>query len=133
MIGILVVSHSVDAARGIALIASQMSGGGAFVRGVGGTEEGGLGTSVPQILEALTELLGSCDGVVVVPDLGSAVLSARTALELLDPSEAARVAVADAPALEGAMMGAVESSLGSDLAKVVATAEGARNLEKTRH
>jgi len=133
VIGILVVSHSAEAARGIALIASQMSGGGAFVRGVGGSEDGGLGTSVPQILEVLQELLRACEGVAVVPDLGSAVLSARSALEFLDPSEAARVAVADAPALEGAMMGAVESSLGSDLAKVVATAEGARNLEKTRH
>ena len=57
------------------------------MRGVGGSEDGGLGTSVPQILEVLQELLRACEGVAVVPDLGSAVLSARSALEFLDPSD----------------------------------------------
>jgi dihydroxyacetone kinase DhaKLM complex PTS-EIIA-like component DhaM len=76
VIGILVVSHSAKAAEGIAEIASQMSGGIVPVRAVGGTEEGGLGTSVPGIVEALGGLLDTAEGVVLVPDLGSAVLSA---------------------------------------------------------
>jgi len=67
--------------------------------------------------------------VVVVPDLGSAVLSARAALEMLG-DDASRVVIADGPALEGAMMGAVQASVGSSLVEVERTVREARNLEK---
>ncbi|MCX7827841.1 MAG: hypothetical protein N2315_01355 [Thermanaerothrix sp.] len=131
MIGILVVSHSAKAAEGIAEIASAMCQGAAPVAGVGGAEDGGLGTSVPAIYEALVGLLVRCDGVVVVPDLGSAVLSARAALGMLG-DDASRVAIADGPVLEGAMMGAVQASVGSSLAEVERTVREARDLEKER-
>ncbi|ACZ19775.1 dihydroxyacetone kinase phosphoryl donor subunit DhaM [Thermanaerovibrio acidaminovorans] len=130
MIGILVVSHSPKAAQGISEIASAMSQGSVPVVGVGGSEDGGLGTSVPAIYEALTELLDRCDGVVVVPDLGSAVLSARAALEMLPQPD--RVVIADGPVLEGAMMGAVQASVGSGLDEVARTVFEARNLEKSK-
>ena len=70
------------------------------------------------------------EGVVILADLGSAVLSAETALEFLDEKLRKRVQIADAPILEGAISAAVEASLGSSLASVVATAEGARELHK---
>ncbi|EHM09397.1 dihydroxyacetone kinase, phosphotransfer subunit [Thermanaerovibrio velox DSM 12556] len=131
MIGILVVSHSSKAAEGIAEIASAMSQGAVPVLGVGGNDDGGLGTCVPAIYEALLDLLGRCDGVVVVPDLGSAVLSARAAIGMLG-DEASRVVIADGPVLEGAMMGAVQASVGSSLAEVERTVREARDLEKER-
>ena len=96
---------------------------------LGGAEGGGLGTSVPSILDALQTLLDRCDEVVLIPDLGSAVLSAGVALDLLG-DEASRVTVVDAPVLEWAMMGAVEASLGSDAAKVASVARDARHLQK---
>jgi dihydroxyacetone kinase phosphotransfer subunit len=130
MIGILVVSHSSDAARGISDIARQMSGGLVPVAAVGGAEEGGLGTNVSAIVGALQDLLSRVDGVVAIPDLGSAVLACKSALEFLAPEAAPRVIVVDAPALEGAMMAAVEASIGSDAEKVAATAASARSLEK---
>lgn len=129
MIGILVVSHSAKAAEGIAEIASQMSGGIVPVRAVGGTEEGGLGTSVPGIVEALGGLLEKAEGVVLVPDLGSAVLSARSALEFLG-DDAKKVLIVDAPVLEGAMMASVEASIGSSLERVAQVAGEARLLSK---
>ncbi|WP_300526618.1 dihydroxyacetone kinase phosphoryl donor subunit DhaM [Aminiphilus sp.] len=129
MIGICVVSHSAKAAEGIAEIASQMSGGIVPVRAVGGTEEGGLGTSVPGIVEALGGLLEKAEGVVLVPDLGSAVLSARSALEFLG-DDAKKVLIVDAPVLEGAMMASVEASIGSSLERVAQVAGEARLLSK---
>ncbi len=129
MIGILVVSHSAKAAEGIAEIASQMSGGIVPVCAVGGTEEGGLGTSVPGIVEALGGLLEKAEGVVLVPDLGSAVLSARSALEFLG-DDAKKVLIVDAPVLEGAMMASVEASIGSSLERVAQVAGEARLLSK---
>ena len=129
MVGLLVVSHSPEAAAGIATIASQMCGGIVPIRGVGGSEEGGLGTSVPLIRDALKELLETAGEVLVLPDLGSAVLSARSALEFLG-SSAEKVLFADAPILEGAMMAAVEASLGSSLRRVCQVAEEAHLLKK---
>jgi dihydroxyacetone kinase phosphotransfer subunit len=129
VIGILVVSHSAKAAEGIAEIASQMSGGIVPVCAVGGTEEGGLGTSVPGIVEALGGLLEKAEGVVLVPDLGSAVLSARSALEFLG-DDAKKVLIVDAPVLEGAMMASVEASIGSSLERVAQVAGEARLLSK---
>lgn len=129
MVGILIVSHSEKAALGIAEIASQMCGGAVPVAAVGGAEGGGLGTSVPAILEALQILLEQCDDVLLLPDLGSAVLSAGAALEFLGDA-AARVTMVDAPVLEGAMVGAVEASIGSPVSRVAAVAREARNLKK---
>jgi dihydroxyacetone kinase phosphotransfer subunit len=129
VIGILVVSHSAKAAEGIAEIASQMSGGIVPVCAVGGTEAGGLGTSVSSIVEALGGLLNKTEGVVLVPDLGSAVLSARSALEFLG-DDAKKILIVDAPVLEGAMMASVEASIGSSLERVAQVAGEARLLSK---
>ncbi len=129
MLGILVVSHSASVARGIAEIASGMGGAAVIVRGVGGTEDGELGLSVPYVLEALEALLACCDEVLMVPDLGSSVLGARAARELLG-DRGARVLLVDAPVLEGTLMGAVEASLGSSSAQVARVAREARHLRK---
>lgn len=134
MIGILIVSHSGEAANGIAKIAREMSGQGCVpVAGVGGNESGGLGISIPKVYQALLEMLADSDGVLVVPDIGSSVLSSRGAIGMLSPDDAARVAVANAPILEGAMLAAIESAAGSELAAVEAAAEEAKNLDKSEH
>ena len=134
MVGILVVSHSADAAKGICDIASGMAGEGCgvLIAGVGGND-GGLGVSVSEISEALAEMLPKSDGVLIVPDLGSAMLASRSAIELLPRQDALRVVIADAPVLEGAMMAAVEASEGSSLAAVANSAHEARNLRKSDH
>jgi dihydroxyacetone kinase phosphotransfer subunit len=135
VIGVLVVSHSEDAAKGIRDIAAEMFGDapGVPIAGVGGDGEGGLGVSVPRIFDVLRDMLSKTDGVVIVPDLGSSVLSSRAAIALLDPEDAARSIIADAPVLEGAMMAAVEASIGSDLAAVAKCASEARGLRKNDH
>ena len=130
MIGILVVCHSAKAAEGIAEIASQMAGEKVKVVGVGGNEEGEIGTSIADIYAALSELLNECEGVVVIPDLGSAVLSTKAALGFLADEQKSKVVIADAPVLEGTMMAAVEASTGSPKEKVMQVAESAHLLKK---
>ena len=129
MNAVLVISHSAEAARGIAAIASQMAGDRVGIAACGGTDVGELGTAVPASFAALEILLASSEGVVVVPDLGSAVLAARTARELLG-DRADRVFIADGPVLEGAFMAAVEASVGAGLERLVAVVDEARGLKK---
>jgi len=134
MIGLLIVSHSEDAAKGIAQIAAAMAGEGYVeILGVGGNGEGGLGVSVAKIYDALLQLLPKTEGILIFPDLGSSVLSSRGALEMLSPEETAKVVIVDVPILEGAMLAAVEASCGAPLEQVAEAAEEARNLKKTDH
>ena len=130
MTGILVVSHSPLAAKGIAETASQMAGSPDLVAGVGGDESGGLGNSIPMVLEALTGMLAKWDEVVVIPDMGSSVLSAKAALEMIDGPARERVVIADAPVLEGAVVAAVEASAGSSASDVAGTANEAYQMKK---
>ena len=131
------VSHSGDAARGIVDIASGMIGesGGVLLVGVGGSEEGGLGVSVAKVADALNEMLPKCDGgILIIPDLGSAILASRGALGLLESEQSSpKIVIADAPVLEGTMMAAVEASSGSDLEAVAESAKEAKNLNKSEH
>src|SRR5256885_12599163 len=122
MVGIVLISHSTGLAEGAAELVGQIAGG-ARVVAAGGTEDGQLGTSTGRIRDAI----GKADqgsGVLLIPDLGSAVLSARSVLaELASPS----IVLADAPFVEGAVSAGVAASTGADLAAVVRAAEEARD------
>ena len=106
MVGIVVVSHSERAAEGIREIAREM-GGDARIEAVGGTEDGRIGTTPGPIQEAVEAADGSGEGVVVLVDLGSAVMNAELALEEAAVEEGV---VADAPVLEGALNAAVAAT-----------------------
>ena len=129
MVGIVIVSHSQKVAEGIRDMALQMSNPEQRIVAAGGTDNGKIGTDVMKISEAIIAA-NAGDGVVVIVDLGSAVMSTDTALEFFDEKTRDQVKIADAPILEGAISATVEASLGSPLATVLATAEGARNLRK---
>ena len=129
MVGIVIVSHSAKVAEGIKEMAMQMSRPEQKIIAAGGMEDGGIGTDAMKI-QAAIEAADDGSGVLVLVDLGSAVLSTDVALELVDEELKERVKIADTPILEGAISAAVEASLGSPLDTVVATAEGARKLQK---
>ncbi len=129
MVGLLVVSHSADAARGVRDIALEMGGADARIRAVGGDVDGGIGTSVTDIQSALSDLLAEAEGVVVIADLGSAVMNAEHAIEALGVEDS--VVVADAPILEGALNAAVAAaSPSATLESVREMAEEAANTSK---
>ncbi|AJQ29266.1 dihydroxyacetone kinase phosphoryl donor subunit DhaM [Pelosinus fermentans] len=129
MVGVVIVSHSQKVAEGIREMALQMSAPEQKIIAAGGMADGGIGTDAFQVSEAIISA-NTGDGVAVMVDLGSAVLSTETAFEFLDEELRAKVQIADAPILEGAISAVVEASLGSALAAVIATAEGARTLNK---
>ena len=131
MLAIVIVSHSEDAARGIAQIAASMTGECLVeIVGVGGDDEGGLGVSVAKIQDALSLLIPKAEGILVIPDLGSSMLASRIAIDMLSTEDAAKVVIVDAPILEGALLAAVEASCGASLEKIAEAAKEARNLEK---
>ncbi|GIF74665.1 dihydroxyacetone kinase phosphoryl donor subunit DhaM [Asanoa siamensis] len=126
LVGIVLISHSSALAEGAAELVQQISGG-ATVVPAGGTEDGGLGTSTDKI-EAAIEDADAGSGVVLIPDLGSAVLSARSVLADLAGETTARLV--DAPFVEGAVAAAVAAGSGADLDAVIAAAEEARDAAK---
>lgn len=117
-VGLVIVSHSARIAEGVVELAAQMAPTVVIVA-AGGTDDGRIGTSFDRVQAALGEA-ESGDGVVVLCDLGSAVLTAETAIELADEPE--RIRIADAPIVEGAVAAAVAAEAGEDLDAVVAAA-----------
>ena len=129
--GLVLISHSGTLADGLREMVAQVAGDEVAVGTAGGTEDGRLGTSAPRIAGALRSTLdASPDGVLVLLDLGSAALSLELALEELDPLERARVQVSEAPLVEGAILAAVQASIGASLGEVTAAAEGATSMAK---
>ena len=125
-VGIVLVSHSADLAAGAAHLAAQVSGGTVTIIAAGGTDDGDLGTSAAKVERGLS-LADSGAGVVVLPDLGSAVLTVRAVLEDLAGT---RVMLADAPFVEGAVAATVTAAAGGDVKAVAAAAEEARHVRK---
>ena len=129
MVGIVIVSHSLKVADGIREMALQMANPDQKIIAAGGTDAGGIGTDAVKILNAINEA-DDGDGVVLLVDLGSAVLSAEVAMEMLEEIVRERVRIADTPILEGSISAVVEASIGSPLEAVVATAEEAKEINK---
>jgi PTS hybrid protein len=121
-VGIVIVSHSPDVARGTADMVRQMVGDEVKLAWCGGVPGGGLGSSVEAILAAI-EAAWSERGVAVLVDLGGAETNSEMAVEMLPPERRARVVVCAAPIVEGAVVAAAEASGGSALAEVRAAAE----------
>lgn len=120
-VALVLVSHSAQVAAGTAEIAGQMAPD-VMLLPAGGID-GGIGTSVDLVMESvergLAEHPDDAGGVVVLTDLGSAVLTTDLVLEMVDPE---RVRVPAAPFVEGAVSAAVAAQQGGDLAAVEAAA-----------
>jgi PTS hybrid protein len=121
-VGIVIVSHSPLVAEGAADMVRQMVGDDVPLAWCGGNPEGGLGTSVEAILGAIDRAWSDA-GVAILVDLGGAETNSEMAVEMLDISRSGKVAICNAPVVEGAVMAATEASGGASLAEVRATAE----------
>ena len=124
-VGIVIVSHSPDVARGTADMVRQMVGAEVPVAWCGGDPSGGLGSSVEAILGAI-DAAWSEMGVAVLVDLGGAETNSEMAIEMLPEQRRSRVVICDAPVVEGAVMAGTEASAGSTLEEVRRTAEELR-------
>lgn len=121
-VGIVIVSHSPDVARGTADMVRQMVGAEVPLAWCGGNPEGGLGTSVEAILAAI-DAAWSERGVALLVDLGGAETNSEMAIEMLPESRQGKVVICNAPIVEGAVMAATEASGGASLDEVRMTAE----------
>ena len=127
-VGLVIVSHSAQLANGVAELAGQMTQGATPIAAAGGGVDNILGTSAEKIQAAIQAVDGP-DGVLVLLDLGSAILSAEMALELLN-SEQQHVMLSFAPLVEGAIAAAIEASLGHTLVEVKQAAEKTASVEQ---
>lgn len=128
-VGIVIISHSQRLAEGVAELAGQMTRGEVKILAAGGTDSGELGTSLEKVQRALAEA-DSGEGALILMDLGSASMVASMALEQLSEEQRARVRLSDAPLVEGAVVAAVEASIGSTLDQVASTAKEATTMDK---
>jgi dihydroxyacetone kinase phosphotransfer subunit len=129
MVSLVIVSHSHLIAEGLRDMVAQVAGADVAIATAGGTGDGRLGTSAP-LIEAAIRSADSPDGILVLFDLGSAALSLELALEALEPDLRARVSVSQAPLVEGAVLAAVQASLGDPLEAVEKAAAGALSMSK---
>jgi len=121
-VGIVIVSHSAKIAEGAADMVRQMVGESVPLAFTGGNSDGGLGTDVGQIMAAI-ESAWSEAGVAILVDLGGAETNSEMAVEMLDEARQKRIAICNAPIVEGAVIAATEASGGSPLDIVKQMAE----------
>jgi phosphoenolpyruvate---glycerone phosphotransferase subunit DhaM len=130
-VGLVIVSHSPKVAEGVVELAEQMAEE-VRVLAAGGTDDGEIGTSATRIADAISAA-DAGDGVLVLVDLGSAVISTRMAIDELLPDELrGRVRISEGPVVEGAVIGAVQASTGSSLEEVATAAARAATLPKVK-
>ena len=132
-VGIVVVSHSSELADATVRLVTQLANlpaDGPRLVAAGGLEDGSIGTDAARIAAGLAEA-DAGSGVVILADLGSAVLSAVTAVEeLIEPELAERVRISRGPLVEGAFVAAVQASAGDALDGVLAAADDAASMNK---
>ena len=135
MVGIVVVSHSEALADGVVRLAREMAGEELALEAAGGIEDPDpahpvLGTDAERVRAAITRAM-SDDGVLVLMDLGSALMSAEFAIELLGDAPGP-VRLSDAPLVEGTVAAAVAASGGATLDQVAAEARGALAMKSAQ-
>lgn len=126
MIGIVVVSHSSKVAEGVVDIAKQVSNEAIPIMAAGGTSDGRIGTDAMKIKDAI-ESVDQGNGVLIFVDLGSAILSAETAIDLLG---AESVEIVDAPLVEGVIASSVQVTITNDIEDIKRVAHESKNMNK---
>jgi phosphocarrier protein FPr len=132
-VGLVLVSHSAPLAEGAAELARAMAGDQVRIVAAGGMAppETALGTDAVRVAAAIEEAWSE-RGVLVLMDLGSALLSAEMAVELLPEGHRKRVLLSAAPLVEGAVAAAVTSRLGEPLERVALEAAGSLDAKRAQ-
>ncbi len=140
MTGIVIVSHSWKIAEGVRDLVLEMAHDWEDkIIAAGGLddEDKSIGTDVEKIMNAIFQADKNAKhgGVVVLADIGSGIMSAETAIDLLIDNEdetlnSIKVKIADAPLVEGTVCAAVEAASGGDLEAVLKAAESSRGANK---
>lgn len=114
MVGFVVVSHSCKLAEGVVDLTKMMAPDVPIVA-AGGMEDGSYGTSFEKIHNAVEEVYSE-DGVIILMDMGSAVMTAEMVIEAMDGM---KIQMADCPVAEGAVAGTVSSRIGMTMEEIL--------------
>lgn len=125
MVGLVIVSHSENLAKSVVEFTSMMAKD-AVIAPAGGLEDGSFGTSFERIQQAI-ESVYSDDGVIVLMDLGSAVMTTEMVLEMM---EGQKIAMADCPLVEGAVIASISASGGKSFEEILKDLEKVREMKK---
>ncbi|MDP8079271.1 dihydroxyacetone kinase phosphoryl donor subunit DhaM [Phocoenobacter skyensis] len=130
MISFVIVSHSQKLAEGVVELASQVKAETCKIVAAAGVNnpENPIGTDAIKIMQAVEEVF-SPDGTIIFVDLGSAILSAETALDLLSSTMAKKVKICYAPLVEGTLSAVVAASAGDSMEAVLAEANSAADVK----
>ncbi|MFP4021034.1 MAG: dihydroxyacetone kinase phosphoryl donor subunit DhaM [Halanaerobium sp.] len=129
MVNIILVSHVKEIAEGVKKLAEQMNQADVKITAIGGTPDGDIGTD-PDAIEAAVKESDKEDGIIILADLGSAVMSVNMVLEWLDDEERKKVVLADAPFVEGAVVAAVEAGMGNKIDQILESIQSAEMIKK---
>jgi phosphoenolpyruvate-protein phosphotransferase/dihydroxyacetone kinase phosphotransfer subunit len=127
VVGLVIVSHSAALAGGVAELAREMGGGEVAIEAAGGMDDGEIGTDAERVRQAV-ERVRSPDGVLVLMDLGSALMSAEMATEMAEPG-GGPILLSEAPLVEGAVAAAALAGAGASLEEVAREARGALRMK----
>ena len=125
MVGFVIVSHSQTLADGVVELTKMMADG-VPIRAAGGLEDGGFGTSYENTRKLTIEAIEH-DGVIVLMDMGSAVMTAEMVLEAMPER---KLILADCPLVEGAVAATVSAIAGSSLEEIMDELPDVRELKK---
>ena len=135
MVGIVIVSHSAALASSVVELAGQMGGGAVRIEPAGGMADppGAIGTDLGLVRAAIDRAAGEDDdGVLVLMDLGSAVMTAEMAAEMVAAERDTRVLLCEAPLVEGAVAAAARAGAGAPLDEVAAEARSALGMKRAQ-
>ncbi|SCG84398.1 PTS-dependent dihydroxyacetone kinase, phosphotransferase subunit dhaM Includes: Phosphocarrier protein HPr [Proteiniborus sp. DW1] len=129
MIGIVVVSHSNKISTGIVELCKEVARDDIKIISAGGTRDGRLGTDATLIMEAIEEA-NSGDGVAILADMGSSIMSSEMAIEMLPEEIKGKVVILDAPIVEGSLAVAIQACISNDLEDILRAGMEAKYMNK---
>ena len=125
MVGLVIVSHSENLAKSVVELTSIMAPG-ARIAPAGGMDDGGFGTSFEKIQAAIDSVY-SDDGVLVLVELGSAVMTTEMVIEMF---EGKKVEMVDCPLVEGAVVATIDSAGGMSFDDIKTALAGVGKAKK---
>lgn len=129
MIGLVIVSHSSKISEGVVDLCYEMAGEDLKIISAGGTSDGRIGTD-PMLIKESIEKTYDGDGVVILADIGSSIMSSELAIEMLEEEIKEKTIILDAPIVEGSIAVSVQASISNDMEEIKKAAEEARNTRK---
>lgn len=129
MIGIVIVSHSNKISTGIVELCKEMARDNIKIISAGGTRDKRLGTDATLIKEAIEEA-NSSDGVAILADMGSSIMSSEMAIEMLPEEIREKIIILDAPIVEGSLAVAIQACISNDLEDIKRAGMEAKHMNK---